>query len=564
MPSARVSSTDNGTALHEAATSCKLDVIKLLLDRGVDVWAKAKNNMTAEDILRSTHSKLTQEALHIINGHVNSQRTPDSDGEKDINGIPGPGRSGPGEGTPPIAGRPTPKPRSVFGSSVDSAHFMEANSSQSSSLEPQSPPPPIPPRISLKLTEAPEQPDPTPVVDTGQLTAVADLGAGRSRDASPMSGGREQPKKPPRKTPSIRKTEATQNAAASTAAAAAHNTSGGEPSTSLVHRSGSDRETPPSHVEPHANRTGATAAAAAATDEDVPPAPPSFSEAVGDRGKSGGEGEDGVPVLGGERSGEEEGSESLFVRGGNILLPNNDGDRPASVKRESIYANATVIAAEEETRGGKPHSLRLEEGTVTDGTDTAMVEQGGGEGATSTCHRHTQPPTPDYPPPSPNTAVQGIQLKIYPQARRKSKDMETITESSMAQVAMTTAAASQSISEDRRRSSGGAEAAKVVSGGDLAGPSRASPVCVMVGQILSQGSDIAAEGEKPRTSTSATPKSSTRSSSSSSSGSSSVMTTSDADVMATTITNTVEVEGEVVEMRRSVSDWDSNVFAASV
>nr|KAG5692402.1 hypothetical protein BaRGS_000686 [Batillaria attramentaria] len=77
--------TDNGTALHEAATSCKLDVIKLLLDRGVDVWAKANNGMTAEDILKSINSKLTKDALTIISGHINSQRTPDSDGEQDVN-----------------------------------------------------------------------------------------------------------------------------------------------------------------------------------------------------------------------------------------------------------------------------------------------------------------------------------------------------------------------------------------------------------------------------------------------------------------------------------------------
>ncbi|KAK7477263.1 hypothetical protein BaRGS_00031451, partial [Batillaria attramentaria] len=104
--------TDNGTALHEAATSCKLDVIKLLLDRGVDVWAKANNGMTAEDILKSINSKLTKDALTIISGHINSQRTPDSDGEQDVNGIPGPSAKT-GEVTPP--GRhPRPKPRSVF------------------------------------------------------------------------------------------------------------------------------------------------------------------------------------------------------------------------------------------------------------------------------------------------------------------------------------------------------------------------------------------------------------------------------------------------------------------
>lgn len=47
-------------------------------------------------------------------GHVNSQRTPESDGERDVNGIPGPG---PGDSTPHgiSGGRPVPKPRSVYG-----------------------------------------------------------------------------------------------------------------------------------------------------------------------------------------------------------------------------------------------------------------------------------------------------------------------------------------------------------------------------------------------------------------------------------------------------------------
>ena len=42
----------------------------MCLCAGVDVWAKAKNNFTAEDILKSIHSKLTHEALQIISGEI--------------------------------------------------------------------------------------------------------------------------------------------------------------------------------------------------------------------------------------------------------------------------------------------------------------------------------------------------------------------------------------------------------------------------------------------------------------------------------------------------------------
>ncbi|XP_059148482.1 ankyrin repeat and sterile alpha motif domain-containing protein 1B-like isoform X6 [Physella acuta] len=44
---------------------------------------------------------------------------------------------------------------------------------------------------------------------------------------------------------------------------------------------------------------------------------------------------------------------------------------------------------------------------------------------------HRQPPTPDCPPPSPGTALQNIQRKMQPMEKRKSRDMETITDSAI-------------------------------------------------------------------------------------------------------------------------------------
>ncbi|XP_055901303.1 ankyrin repeat and sterile alpha motif domain-containing protein 1B-like isoform X11 [Biomphalaria glabrata] len=76
--------TDKGTALHEAANFCKLDVIRLLLERGIDITVKSQTDCTAEDILRSIPSKAAEDALNILKSHIYHQRTPDSDGERGI------------------------------------------------------------------------------------------------------------------------------------------------------------------------------------------------------------------------------------------------------------------------------------------------------------------------------------------------------------------------------------------------------------------------------------------------------------------------------------------------
>ena len=65
--------------------------------------------------------------VFLFAGHVNSQRTPDSDGERDINGLPGPGASLPGEATPPGGRRPIPKPRSVYIDTLEKAQMRKSD-----------------------------------------------------------------------------------------------------------------------------------------------------------------------------------------------------------------------------------------------------------------------------------------------------------------------------------------------------------------------------------------------------------------------------------------------------
>ncbi|XP_041365228.1 ankyrin repeat and SAM domain-containing protein 1A-like isoform X2 [Gigantopelta aegis] len=96
------------------------------------------------------------------------------------------------------------------------------------------------------------------------------------------------------------------------------------------------------------------------------------------------------------------------------------GDLPADV---SVTVDQkipdTKPAPETTEKAQKPSSLPL------DVKRTSVV----GEDVPLSPSSYVQPPTPDHPPPSPMTAVSGITLKINPQEKRKSKDMETLTES---------------------------------------------------------------------------------------------------------------------------------------
>lgn len=65
---------------------------------------------------------------------------------------------------------------------------------------------------------------------------------------------------------------------------------------------------------------------------------------------------------------------------------------------------------DEETKSNKPQSLEL-----TGGRKRVSAETGAPLSPT----HYAQPPTPDCPPPSPSTALQGIQQKINPQVWKR-------------------------------------------------------------------------------------------------------------------------------------------------
>ncbi|CAL1541471.1 unnamed protein product [Lymnaea stagnalis] len=144
--------TDKGSALHEAANFCKLDVIKLLLERGIDITVKSQTGCTAEDILRSIPSKAAEDALNILKAHIYHQRTPDSDGERGIApdpspDLPTPISAAPQEPPPPVKALPVP---AVHPNTVERKTYLLK------SLPPNadpSLPPPIPPRHSVRAPD---------------------------------------------------------------------------------------------------------------------------------------------------------------------------------------------------------------------------------------------------------------------------------------------------------------------------------------------------------------------------------------------------------------------------
>lgn len=58
---------DNGTALHEAALFCKFDVVKLLLQKGVNPNANDPQNRTALMLVQQLDSSIAKKiARHIL------------------------------------------------------------------------------------------------------------------------------------------------------------------------------------------------------------------------------------------------------------------------------------------------------------------------------------------------------------------------------------------------------------------------------------------------------------------------------------------------------------------
>ncbi|GFR73437.1 ankyrin repeat and sterile alpha motif domain-containing protein 1B [Elysia marginata] len=389
--------TDKGSALHEAANFCKLDVIRLLLERGIDISVKSHTGCTAEDILRSIPSRAAEEALNILKTHIYHQRTPDSDGEKSIAG------DTPSETLLSSAPQGTSLQKNAHTSYMETSSTVEQKNNLFKSLPPSNEssiaPPAIPPRLSIRQVDRKDLP-PHPGRCCSHSSIIRRLML------------HEHPKKPPRKKPlSFRRNDPdvtssaavqsdptlTANGVASCnknnyvnldpeqeraalgikleekSKAAAHNTEGAAQSTFA-------EATPAAPLEDNNNNNGRGGTREIKPEEEndcldqKPKTKPDISRGI-----------DCTPGI----------SQSV-----------------PTLKEGIDEADLTEVSS------SPPTSL-----------DITPAKRVSASPPTPT-PRH-QPPTPDCPPPSPSTALLNIQRQILPGENRRSKDMETITDSSL-------------------------------------------------------------------------------------------------------------------------------------
>ncbi|GFO41661.1 ankyrin repeat and sterile alpha motif domain-containing protein 1b, partial [Plakobranchus ocellatus] len=397
--------TDKGTALHEAANFCKLDVIRLLLERGIDISVKSHTGCTAEDILRSIPSRAAEEALNILKTHIYHQRTPDSDGEKSIVDEPVPETHRP-EAPPSHANVPI--------SVVETPSFVEQKSNLYKSLphgnEGSTGPPPIMPRHSHSV-RLPDKTDESADHSPSSLTVPYNSEASaltlrdsfgesdKSRnsialqDISPSpKSPTDLPKKPPRKkTQSFRRNEQG-SPFTPTSNGIHHNAPGGKNYVNL---------------DPQIER-----ALVEGKLDFKPQAPQTTVILPSNEDNDGSQSQQRDPA----------GQDSQEL---NPLQSNESG---VEAQRNSIGSGTGVATAEEdkdmtEMSSSPPSSLDIVPASRTSAARSSVTPP-------SPTKRH-EPPTPDCPPPSPSTALLNIQRQILPTEKRRSKDMETITDTSI-------------------------------------------------------------------------------------------------------------------------------------
>ncbi|XP_059148480.1 ankyrin repeat and SAM domain-containing protein 1A-like isoform X4 [Physella acuta] len=413
--------TDKGTALHEAANFCKLDVIKLLLERGIDITVKSQTGCTAEDILRSIPSKAAEDAYNILKAHIYHQRTPDSDGEMGI--VPNqsaelplpsiapktsPPSIAPKTSPPSIAPKTSPPSQGLpLTVPVETSANEQRKTFLQKSLPPNgdlSLPPPIPPRQSVRAERSDSISDSslTPLRIRSDRGSEKDLSSDEDknklspRDISPSARSpSEQPKKPPRKKPlSFRRTEpghlASADAPLSTGASNYVNLDpdveraiiDAKMSIQLESRKNQDIANPPTQLN----------------NSDNPTVIPQVAE----------------------NNNEKHSSEMLKSQAEAVIIKGDDTADSNIVSEVVISPETTDIDEKKSEQSSKPPSS-LDIGHIGDGAEA---------NPRSPTH-HRQPPTPDCPPPSPGTALQNIQRKMQPMEKRKSRDMETITDSAI-------------------------------------------------------------------------------------------------------------------------------------
>lgn len=108
--------TDTGTALHEAATFGKLDVVRLLLDYGVDVDLRDAQSRRATDVLEELNTGIAKQARDMIRERAEA----DSGGSADAS----PRSISP----PPAFASPSARPSAMQGSSLGGGCLPRRNS----------------------------------------------------------------------------------------------------------------------------------------------------------------------------------------------------------------------------------------------------------------------------------------------------------------------------------------------------------------------------------------------------------------------------------------------------
>lgn len=206
--------TDTGTALHEAALFGKLDVVKLLLERGINVYEKDQKGLTALDLVdaHKAKQKSYMEIKTAIIEHMEKLKLANlDDGDYDSLASTAKGPQEVSEKTPERTA-PVPRPRTYIKESPtedthkdqygyshpqkDQIEDIDRVTSSTSSISEASSPPPLPPRASVFPTE-----DVIPVIVQPPKPPVTATSSTESKSPT-LSGGKPtampRPKKPPR------------------------------------------------------------------------------------------------------------------------------------------------------------------------------------------------------------------------------------------------------------------------------------------------------------------------------------------------------------------------------
>ncbi|BFZ04856.1 hypothetical protein BsWGS_07897 [Bradybaena similaris] len=429
--------TDKGTALHEAANFCKLDVIRLLLDRGIDITVKSQTGCTAEDILRSIPSKAAEDALNILKTYIYHQRTPDSDGERGIvatSSVDLPSKDYSQATPPPMKALPSV----VAPSPAERSTYL--HKSLPPGYDAMSTPPPIPPRQSVRV---PDQSDsfneqgliplkvPVPPErgsekelssdeDKNKLSpGPCDVSPG-SRDVSPPARSpTDQPKKPPRKKPlSFRRVEPGPHLP-SEPHAGGGNYVNLDPSVEkalLDARSSMELGS----TEPSDVITTAPAENPCVNAVHVPSSNFSISSSSSTATDPPGTGQGVTEQAAYPDNETQKLSQELLHISNTDLMASTEEAVVLVAKMDTHLEHADCVGEELRDEVGTKPPSSLDIVQTDEKTDQVLQSP-----------VHQQPPTPDCPPPSPGTAIQNIHCRIHPMEKRRSRDIETITDSTI-------------------------------------------------------------------------------------------------------------------------------------